>query len=214
MNEVELKNLWTKYDERLDKVIAFNEQMMEEVMKQKARSSLAGARPFKIWGILIGVPWVIVLAFLTFIGVMSGNPFFACSLLAILICTIVALGTYIHHLVLINQVNVSTSILEAQEKIAEIKVSTLRSTRIVFLQLPFWTTWYLQVGLLQGGHSLYWTVNVLVTLLFVALTIWLYRNIRVERLGSKWIKWLFSDEEWNAVNRASDILNQINEMNQ
>ncbi|MFD2589174.1 hypothetical protein ACFSQJ_19780 [Croceitalea marina] len=209
MEEFELKALWSEYDKKIDDVISYNEKIMEEIMKQNAKNSLAAAKPVKKVGILIGIPWILFLAILMFFGFKSGNLFFSISFLAILICTVIALATYIYHLVLINQINVSNSVLEAQRKIAEIKISTLVSTRIVFLQLPFWTTWYLQASMLESGNTLYWAVNILITSIFALISIWLFRMIRADKLGNKKIKWLFSDTEWKAVVSASDILNQI-----
>jgi len=103
---------------------------------------------------------------------------------------------------------VSNSVVESQKKIAEIKISTLRSTRIAFLQLPFWTTLYLHTN----GNVMYWIINVVITFLFAFGSIWLFRNIRIDQLEHQWINWLFDDTEWNAVINASDILNQIKDL--
>ncbi len=209
MEELELKELWSEYDKKIETVISYNEKVMEEIMKQNAKNSLAAAKPVKKVGILIGIPWILFLAILVFFGFKSGNLFFSISFLVILIFTVIALATYIYHLVLINQINISNSVLEAQKKIADIKLSTLVSTRIVFLQLPFWTTWYLQSSMLESGNTVYWVINILITLIFALISIWLFRMIRVDKLGDKKIKWLFSDTEWKAVISASDILEQI-----
>ena len=211
MEELEIRNLWKQYDEKLESVLSYNRWMVEEITKVKAKKALAGAKPIKYWGIALGIPWILFLNALVVVGYLAGNLFFAGSFSMIAFFTILALGTYIYHLVLIRQINVSESILEVQKKLAKLQTSSVTMTRIVFLQFPFWTTWYLQPALFTGENLLYGIINLGVTGIFVYISLWLFRNIRLENMEKKWMKWLFSDAEWNSVVRAMDMLDQIGE---
>ncbi|MEM9720072.1 MAG: hypothetical protein AAGA10_12515, partial [Bacteroidota bacterium] len=170
---------------------------------------LAEAKPIKYVGTILGVPWTLFLMVLVFLGYQSGAILFTGSFVVILLITLIALGTYIYHLVLITKINLSDSILEVQKKLAKIKTSTITVTRIAALQLPFWTTWYVNPSFLFSGDIAYLTVNTVITGLFTYFAVWLFRNIKPENVNKKWIKIFFSDVEWRAVDQARNILNQI-----
>ena len=95
MNDIELKNIWKNYDEKLEKVIACNESLVKEVTKLKVESSLAKAKPIKIFALAIGIPWVIILYSLFILGCLSGAVFFAISFGAIAIINTIVIVTYI-----------------------------------------------------------------------------------------------------------------------
>ena len=209
MNDIELDKLWKNHDEKLDKLLSVNHAMMEEITKIKAGSMLDKAKPAKYLGIIIGIPYILFLDALCIAGWISGGFFFSISVGAIAICTKIALGTYIYHLILMHQVSNADTIFEMQEKLARIKTSTIQVLRIVLLQLPFWTTWYLSTDMIKNPDLLYWIVNIMIIGLFTYFTIWLFRNIKIENIDKKWIKWLFSDAEWNSVIKAKDLLDQI-----
>ncbi len=56
--------------------------------------------------------------------------------------TAIALVLYIYQLVLMQQVDISQPVVETKHHLARLKFSTLWIARILFLQLPVWTTFY------------------------------------------------------------------------
>lgn len=112
---------------------------------------------------------------------------------------------------LIQKASCADTIVDMQQKIAKIKTSSIQVLRIVILQLPFWTTWYLSVEMLKEPELLYWVVNLTVSGTFVFFSIWLFHNLSLNNMHKKWMKWLFSDTEWNAVIKAENVLKQIEE---
>lgn len=212
MDDIELKKLWEQYDAKLEKVLTYNRTLALEITKQKAKQKLASAKPAKYWGIVLGIPWILFLNTLVVIGYLSEAPFLTVSFGMISLFTTIALGTYIYHLIMISQINISESVVEVQKKLAKLKTSTITITRNVVLQLPFWTTWYLSWNMLQSENFLYWLINGVITSLFTFIAIWLFRNIKPENVKERWIKWLFSDSEWNAVVEAAKILDQIDDL--
>ncbi len=211
MKDMEMAELWKSNDEKLDKLLAINNELMEEITKTKAKSILNIAKPIKYLGIIVGIPWILLLDLLFILGWVSGGVFFTISVGAIALITKIVLGTYFYHLHLIRQVNYADTIVEMQQKITKIKTSTITVLRIAVFQLPFWTTWYLSMNMVEKPEILYWTVNLLVTSVFIYITIWLYRNTSSDSIDNQWIKWLFSDDEWRSVEKASLLLGQIDE---
>ena len=209
MNDIEINNLWKSYDEKLDKLLSINQEIMTEITKTKANSMLGKAKPAKYLGIIIGLPYILVLDALFIIGWLSGGIFFALSMGAIAIFTKIAFGTYIYHLILIRQASHADTVVEMQKKIAQIKTSSIKVLRIVVLQLPFWTTWYFGMYMAKNADLVYWIGNIVVTGIFTYFSLWLFWNIKIENIDKKWMKWLFSDAEWISVIKAIDLLDQI-----
>lgn len=209
MDEIEIKKLWKQYDTKLEKVLTYNRNLALEITKGKAKKKLASSKPAKYWGIVVGIPWILFLNALVVIGYLSEAPFLTASFGMISLFTTIALGTYIYHLMLFRQINISESVVEVQKKLAKVKSSTITMTRIVVLQLPFWTTWYLSWDMLESDNLQYWLINGVITSLFTFITIWLFINIKPQNLRKKSIKWLFSDNEWNSILEAVKLLDQI-----
>lgn len=163
-------------------MLTYNRKLALEITTQKAKNTLAEAKPIKYWGITLGIPWILFLNALVGIGYLSDAWFFTASFGMISLFTTIALGTYIYHLVLIRQINISESVIEVQKKLVKIKTSTITINRIVVLQLPFWTTWYLSWEMLQWGNLHYWFINGIITTLFTFIAIWVFYKYQAAEL--------------------------------
>jgi hypothetical protein len=115
---------------------------------------------------------------------------------------------------MISNVNISDSVITTQKKISYLKGSTIWSAKILFLQLPFWTTFYLSKEMIVSGNIAYILVNGFFTLLFVYLAIWLFFNIKYENRNKKWFQWIFRGKEWQPILQSMELLNQIDNYQQ
>jgi Na+-driven multidrug efflux pump len=111
--------------------------------------------------------------------------------------------------VLIRQINKSNNITQTQHKLAQLQTSTMHITRILFLQSPFYTTWFLSVDMLAGTSAGLLIFQCCITIFFTLLAIWLYRNIKYENADKKWFKILFSGKEWTSVTAAIAFMQEI-----
>lgn len=211
MQESDLKQIWDAYDDKLESVLQINHRILHELTVTKASKAIRKTKAAKYLGIILGILWVLFLDSLAIIGWVSGNWLFSTSLIVISLLTKIAIGTYIYHLILIHQIDHAHSVISVQERIAKLKTSSIQVTRIMALQLPFWTTWYLNTELLNSAAPFYAIVNILVVSLFCYFAYWLYTHIKVEYLDRKWMKWLFSDNEWKQLNYAGQLLDQLSD---
>jgi hypothetical protein len=207
MNDIEIKKIWQSYDQKLDQILLLNKELTTEMTKSKAKSLISKIRPYKYVGLLFGIPWLILVNFLCFIGIKSGGIFFPISFGVISIIYYIAIGIYIYHLFLVNQINRSDSVIEVQEKMAEIKSSDILATRIAILQIPLWSIFWLDVY----SELIYLIIPGIIFLAFCLITIYLFVNIKASNMHKKWMKFLFSGSEWNALIRANDLLEEIKE---
>jgi len=211
MNELELQSIWNAYDKKLEKSLKLNLKIFEELQTSKAKSKLGSLSAIKVVGIVLGILWNLFLGVLIY-GNHFKNLYFTISVGLIMLFGIVAIATYIKHLVLINEINYTESITATQSKLAELQVSTIRVTGFLWLQMPFYTTFFWNNDWVMKGDLGFWLIAFPITLAFAALAIYLYRNITPENLDKKWVKKLMvMGVEYQHLVAAGELLQEIEE---
>lgn len=211
----ELKQLWQNSNDKLEKSLALHQKNAKDITKIKVKHILYTMRPIKIFTLIIGCIWVFLLG--TIVANLAVYAFFKVSLFFLfsagiqVILTAISIWVYLYQLVLIQQVDLSEPILATQEKLSKLKTSTLWVNRILFLQLPLWTTFYWNESMLENGGLIFWIIQALITALFTLLAIWLFINIKYENRDKKWFQWIFKGIEWDPIVRSVELLNEINE---
>ncbi len=218
MEDIELKNMWKEYDRKIEesKILnlqswVLNLQAFEYIKTEKAKSKLNALSSQKKWMIALGFTWVLFLVFLVVNSLEVSKIFFVVSTGSIAIFSILAIITYIRHIILINEIDNSDSLVEAQQKTALLQTSTLKIVRILFLQSPFYTTFFWSPQMITGNWVAFWTISFPVTLFFIWISVWLYRNISFRNANKKWFRLLFAGSEWTSVTKAMKYLNEIDE---
>lgn len=215
MENSEIINLWKSYDKKLDENLSLNKKNAEDITKIKVRSFLASMKPVKIFTILVGMLWVgvgsVIIANLFLFAFEEVSTFFLFSAALQLLLTAIAIIVYIYQLILIYQVDISSPVLETQENLAKLKSSTLWVTRILFLQLPLWTTFYLSESIFENANILFLIIQGIVTFAFAYVAVWLFINIKYENRDKEWFKILFRGKEWEPIIKAQEFLREIEE---
>ncbi|GAB4021740.1 hypothetical protein GCM10028808_67520 [Spirosoma migulaei] len=209
MQDIELINLWKSYSQKLDDSLALNRKNAEDLTKIKVQSLLASMKPLKLFTLLVGILWVIFVDSLLIVLFPFVSPFFLVSAAIQVLLTKLAIGIYLYQLILIQQVDISEPIIKTQDTLARLTASTLWVTRLLFLQLPVWTTFYLTTRLVENGTGAFYLVQSAITLAFTILAIWLFRNINYANRDKQWFKLVFEGKEWSPVMKSMELLNQI-----
>ena len=216
MDDMELKNLWKAYDQKLEEARLLNMQSwalnlrsFEMLQTQKAKSKLKSLQGLKLIMVIGGIVWTSVLIILIAHSLTWSKIFFVLSAGMIALFTLLAIIIYIRHIVLIQQIDNSENILETQKKLATLQSSTINTARILWLQMPFYTTFFFTPAFFHNIKA--WIISVPATLLFTFFSLWLYRNINYRNREKKWFKWLFNGPEWNSVIQARGFIDEIEE---
>ncbi len=216
MEDIELKNIWKVYDQKIEEAKILNLQSwvvnlktFEYLQTHKAQSKLRSLANFKIWAIVAGIVWLLFLGVLAY-GNHFQNVYFTSSVIAILFFTIIAVAVYIKQVVLINQINYSESVVNTQQNLTELQASTINVARVLFLQTPFYTTFFWSTKWITSDIK-FWLIAFPVTLFFTFLAIWLYRSISFKNANKKWFKILMGKKEWESIVIAKEYLNEIEE---
>ena len=216
MEDIQLKNLLEAYNHMLEeaKVLnlqswVLNLQCFENLQKEKARSKLKSLITFKTLAVVLGILWVLFLGYLLYYSMEMSKVFFVISISAIILVTSVAIIVYLHHIALISKINKGENVLKAQETIARLKLSTIHITRILFLQTPFYCTFWWSTEMIVNKPAAFWLISFPIALLFTFASFWLYKNINIKNAHKKWFKVLFNSPEWTSFVRANDFLEEI-----
>lgn len=211
MEDAQMIDLWRSYGQKLDEVLSLNRRNAEDLTKIKVQSFISSMKPIKIFTILVGIAWVGFVDLLIIRLFPFASPFFLISAGIQVLLTKLAIGIYLYQLILIHQVDISEPILATQEKIARLKSSTLWVARLLFLQLPLWTTFYLNKRIFQNGNILLYILQFVITASFIFIAVWLFANIKYENRNKKWFRLIFTGKEWTPVMKSQELLAQIQE---
>ncbi|HML58043.1 MAG TPA: hypothetical protein PKA85_06710 [Ferruginibacter sp.] len=215
MQELELKMLWKSYNEKVEKSLTLNKQNADDISKMKVQSLLSSMKPIKIFTLIAGIVWSVPLAFilvnLFLFGYDKVSPFFLYSASIQVLLTIIATAVYIYQLDLIYKIDFSTPVITMQESLSKLKISTLWAGRILFLQLPVWTTFYLTENTILQGTPFHLIIQGIVTFSFAFAGIWLFININYKNRNKKWFQRIFKGKEWTPLLKSMDLLEQVEE---
>lgn len=216
MKDSELKDLLSSYNHQLEEAKVLNLQSWvlnykcyESIQSHKAKSKLKSLITFKMIAMLLGIVWILFLGYLLYYSLEMTKIFFVISCGAIMLFTAIAIIVYVYHIVLIRKINNSENVLKTQETIARLRLSTINIVRILFLQTPFYSTFFWSLQWIKNDPLSFWLIAFPITLFFILISIWLYRNISYKNVNKKWFKMLFNSPEWTSLTKASAFLNEI-----
>lgn len=215
MNELELKKLWQTTNNKLEESIVINKKNTDDITQVKVHSIIGSMKPIKIFTLLVGILWVgiggIALSSIYLNSFPEANKFFLFSASIQVSLTAIALYVYLYQLITIYQIDITDSILSTQEKLLNLKMSTLWVTRILILQLPVWTTFWWNETMLTDWGILQWIMTLFFTISFTAITVWLFFNIKYENRNKKWFQLIFRGKEWTPLMESMELLEQVKE---
>jgi hypothetical protein len=215
MKDEEIISLWKLQEAKLEQTMAINMQLVKEIKSQKAQKALRSLKIFKAGGVVTGIIYLMILGALLSFAIRHYSPaanYFIVSMGAIFIINVKAVADYIKHLVWASEISYEGSVVEIQEKLARLELSIIAHTRVMFLQLPFWTTFYLSSSWFpQSAAWGYVVLQCTITALFTWLAYWLYKNITIENANKKWFKGLINGSGVKSVREAWEYYHEIEE---
>lgn len=196
MENLDIINLWKTQDAKIEQSLAINEKLMLEMLNQKAQSTLKSLRKGKIFGIIAAILYLVVLGIILFYALTNyatNLNYFIISLGIIFIINIKALYDYIKHLIWANSINYDGNVTAIQQQLTKLQFSIIKHVRIMFLQLPFWTTFYLSSSWFPNQVNwLFIVFQVVLTGSFAFISYWMFKNLTIENIEKKWVNRLIS----------------------
>lgn len=209
MNEAELKNIWQSYDQKINSILAINQQQLRELQSEKAESKIQSFKRNHIRVMFLGILWIFVLGFLVYHTLH--NIYFTISLGSIILFNVFAVLLYLRHIIILSGINIAESITATQKKLAKVYTSYTNSGRILLLQAPFYCTWWYTDELVNNGDAVFWSIQLLIVSLFTTLSIYLFKQLSPTNPSDKWRN--RSNQIFGAakLQKAMDFLSEIEE---
>lgn len=215
MESNELLSIWKSQDAKLEKALAINQYLLKESISQKAQSALRNLIRLKTAGIVSFVLYLLFLGSLLYYAIAYYSPthlYFIISVGAIALINIIGFTDYIRHLVLTKNIHYDGSIVEIQEKLAKLQLSIIKHGRMMCLQFPFFTTFYLSSAWFPQEVSWSYIVFQLsLTGSFTYLSYFLYINHKPESLNKKWFRVLIAGSGGKSVAKAIAFYKELEE---
>jgi len=215
MENIDFINIWKAQDSKIDQALAINKKLLKEIVDGKAQSTLRSLKLLKSTLLIFGILYLIALGGLISFALSRYSPawnYFLVSVAAIFAINLFAVITYIKHLVWLSEINYDGSIASIQQKLSELQLSIIQHTRIMYLQTPFFSTFYLSSNWFPQNSPLAYTIFQLVfTAASVYSSYWVYKNMTIENIDNKMIRSLLLGSGRETVRKAMDFYEEIEE---
>ena len=215
MNDTDLKYLWQAGNNQIAISQKSDKTSLDNLTKRNVSHFLSSMKPIKIFTLLVGLLWVFsigyVLIKLTINAYDQVSLYFLYSAYFQVMLTAVAVILYIIQLSTLYSIDFNKPVVILQKTLINLKASTLNVTKILILQLPFWTTFYWNESMFKNGTLPLFILQGVVTISFTCLAIWLFFNLKYENADKWWFKLLLQGKEWEPLITSIGILNDMEE---
>jgi hypothetical protein len=215
MNESEMRNLWNASELSLETIQQHTLNNAMNFNKLKYQSRIRSMTPIKLFTLLIGICWVGI--WLSALIPMYANqiqliqPFFVYSISIQVVITAVAILIYAFQWIKIQQIDWTQPLVHMQETLLQLESSTLWSARILFLQLPVWTTFWWNDTMLNTWSIFQWLPCLLITMLFTFVSSWLFSQLTIKNQNKWWFKLILNGKEWQPIQESLAYLKEFKE---
>jgi len=221
MEATEIKQLWKKYDAKLERSWSLNIKLVRDLNLNKAKSAL-------IWfAIFNGIIILIDIYLVHFLTAFIINNFSNFTLT--LPAYILASASYIamiwssYQLVLSFMINYSKPVVDIQKKIEYLRTQKLRFNKFIFyISYPYvYLMGFTMLSLDITSFPIKWMIpNIILAILWIPLCNWLIKKYNTPNLKSGFWKSLSRDSTLTpesasrTLNRSLEFLKEIREFEQ
>jgi hypothetical protein len=213
MNDTDLKYLWQIGNEQIAISQKSDKSSLDNLTKRNVSHFLSSMKPIKIFTLLVGLLWVLgigyVLLKLTINAYVQVSLYFLYSAYFQVMLTAMAVILYIIQLSTLYSIDFNKPVVILQKTLIKLKASTLNVTKILILQLPFWTTFYWNESMFKNGTLPLFILQGAVTISFTYLSLWLFFHLKFENADKWWFKLLLQGKEWEPLITSINILNEM-----
>ena len=190
----ELKQTWSEHARKLDRILSLNLQGLKTAQLDKTRSALERFKAFRLFEMLVGILILIPLG--SYIADRISVPTLAIPALIFAASVLFpAVIGNIRQLILLGRISYADPVTTIQRKLEEIKLHYLGTIRLPVLMLPLYMV-YVVIGLnllfgvdvLAHSDATFLWVNLVVSLVFIAPAVWVFRHLSFKNIGNPVIR--------------------------
>lgn len=214
MEDTELTELLKTFDDKLAQANSLNLKLAEEVEVQKSVSVLKDLNSYRVVELVIGIIVAMFLGSFLYDNRESRSLVMSAGIL--LFFTFVSIFGCIRQLILLSKFDCSQSVTQNQATLISLQTHHINYFRLTILQFPFYLAYILvgfkiffNVEIWQTGNRNWLISNLLISLVLVPISIWLFRKLQLVNLHVKWVRAVFEFSGGQQVSKAIEFLDQI-----
>lgn len=201
----EFQQLWKSYDEKLQRSLRLNQELLTAVQHRKVRVSFGWLIAFKLVAICLGIGFNVLLGWL--LWHFHSNPVFVVAAVLIIVFTSLSISGYFMQVLLMVNINLSKNILDTQRQLAWLEEIIVMTLRVSFLQAPVYAFLFVP----RVAPASFWVVEAVVALALAVAAIWLYRRITLSNVSGGWVKKMVDNEGGKSIARARAFIKEVEE---
>ena len=214
MNDTELAELFETFDDKLTRSISVNLKTAEELRMLKSVSVIGELRQQRIIELIFCA--VIILFLGSFLYANLESPSLTISAGIITFFVILDISGTVRQLVLISKFDYAQSVTQNQAILVSLQTHTVIYLRLAILQPPFFLAYILigfkvffDVEIWIAGNRNWLISNLILGIILIPVSVWLYRKIQIKNLHIKWVKSLIEFSGGKKLSRAMLFLKEI-----
>lgn len=210
----DLKNVWKTNEKKLDRNWQLNLHLLRTINIRSTRSKMR--RLSWIVGITLAFYVLSTIIFIRLAILNWSEIEVAVSCILIALWTLSIYIGSVHQMEMISKIDYAAPVLELQKRLARLRTITVNYFRMGFWITPFYMVFIvmifkliLGVNIIAVGDPNWLMGNLIVSLVFLVLTIWGYRKLHSKNMNKTWMKKLISGSGGKQIVAAIEYLEEI-----
>lgn len=217
-----LKSMWQNREATLEKSAKLNTQLLDKIESQKIQSML---KPLLVQNKIVLVFHLLFIAGLLifFVYHIAELPY-AASALVLLLFYVYLTVNCIQQIRAIRNVDVCKDIISKQTALAELNTYVLHYPRLSLLSIPILLSipvvvmkalidlqlnYFNGLDIITHTQGKWWTVELIVYLLFIPAGIWFYQQVKPASMHKEWVKKIIRGVSSKNVYKAAQFIEEL-----
>ena len=215
MKTQELKELWNKYDQKLEQSWSLNLKLIKEMNLQKTKNSMNKFTMLK--GLSLVVQLAVVYVLVNFLIDNYQNMALAIQAGLLLILTYIALIWNCYQIGLIIMIKYSDPIITIQKKIEKLKIQKLTYNKFIFIAsypyifLMAFTILHITPAIVFSAQfpTAWLLINSIITILWLPFCYWLIKKYNNQNIPSAFWKKLSNESTLTPESVSKNLTNSL-----
>jgi len=212
----DLKNRWNAFDNKLEKSLQLNKQLLNKIKLDKAKNKLRTLLIYKL--LEMGVLVYIIYYLVNFTIKNINSPQFSVSALLLIFFGVMGYISDIRQISVMIRLRTDKAddITSRQKNLTTLKLLIVNYVKWALLSIPFFPVWIILVPKIFFNYDMYtnsvktwlWT-NIGLGVIFIPFVLWVFRQLSKKNIDQFWVKNLLDGSGWSRVTDAENFLNEI-----
>jgi len=217
----ELKKRWNEFDNKLEKSLQLNKELLKQVNFDKAKNKIRTLLIFKL--LETAVLSLIIFYLVKFTIYNFTNPQFSVSAFILLFFAVLGYISNIRQVSLMIRLKTDSAedITSKQKKLTALKLLIADYVKWGLLSIPFFPVWiilipkiFLNIDMYTNGMNAWWWTNIGLGIVLIPFVLWVFRQLSKKNINQFWVKNLLEGSGWGLAADAENFLTEIEKFEQ